>query len=74
MNYPQSKLVKVLWRQARCAIELENLGRLTSDLTELNRLLDELKIQHIHGDLSKSSNFTEKRTQHKKNFYFQYKN
>lgn len=56
-NYPKSKLIKVLWRQACCAIQLEDVDLLTSDLMEMNELLDELNIRHQHVDMSRYTNY-----------------
>ncbi|KAJ6603167.1 SET and MYND domain-containing protein 4, partial [Pseudolycoriella hygida] len=49
-NYPKSKLFKVLYRQACCSIQLEDLKQLEKDLKEIDNLLDELKIRHLHSD------------------------
>ncbi|XP_037046205.1 SET and MYND domain-containing protein 4 [Bradysia coprophila] len=50
-NYPQSKLIKVLWRQASCSIELKDLNQLIRDIKEMNELLDKLDIRHLHVDM-----------------------
>ncbi len=52
-NYPESKLIKVLWRQASCAIEMEDLGQITCDLIEMSQLIEKLKIRHLHVDMSR---------------------
>lgn len=57
-NYPKSKLIKVLWRQACCSIKLKDLKNLTDDLTEINDALDEMKIRNLHVDMSRY--YTEK--------------
>lgn len=52
-NYPKSKLIKVLWRQASCSIKLADVNQLENDLKEINDLLDGLKIRHLHVDMSR---------------------
>lgn len=52
-NYPKSKLVKVLWRKASCAVKMEDLKELTLATTEMMMLLNELGIQHLHVDMSR---------------------
>lgn len=51
-SYPKSKLIKVLWRQATCSMKLQNLDQLINDLNEIDGILDELKIRHLHEDKS----------------------
>lgn len=73
-NYPKSKLIKVLWRQASCAIQLEDLDLFVSDLMEMNELLDELKIRHQHTDMSRYTNYIKNINGHriKRNSIFNY--